>query len=681
MRKAFFLMIFILVLLGCQTLGSKESSSLKKTAQIWMNQSAVIHVEEAYSNQNMLYVKYRTFLKDSDQDKIFYFQVKGLKPNKIMARSLRFISTEGWESKPADLHPVYFLGEEDWDQFQEKLFRHIAPQEKGMGAVILNDLEEFFIYYDAAGQLKVVSLVKKPSAIAIKISYTQSEFLSIVSTVLREYLESIENQSPRVLFATSKQIGRTIPFFYVDVEQKIVANLKIISKKKFRGNVFKDGIKSVDHVLFNSHVMGMLLRPVSSMARLFAWTRDSTYDAIRPKLYRRIESEPLPPLSDAPMMDLEKWEEQLDKVTGTKVSRGTIKFLIDGDQFFPHFISEILLAKESIRFRTFIFDNDDYALKVANVLKEREIKDNVKVKVLLDGMGMLMGEGTIPDSLPPGYVPPGSMSKYLEKGSDIQVRVRPNTWFKADHIKTTVMDNKVCFTGGMNIGREYRYDWHDLMMEVRGPVVKEIARDFDKAWAHTSLLGDVGYLMRRLSMRGSSSEGGEGFPLRLLYTRLNNPQIFKAQLAAIENAQNYIFISNAYFSDNAILYALLKARRRGVDVRVILPVHGNHEIMNASNIVTANIMFRNGIRVFFYPGMSHIKAAIYDGWMCAGSANFDKLSLRDNLELNLATSHAATVQVLKQELFQKDFEKSAEMTEVLKTGLKEHFAEFLADHL
>jgi cardiolipin synthase len=125
----------------------------------------------------------------------------------------------------------------------------------------------------------------------------------------------------------------------------------------------------------------------------------------------------------------------------------------------------------------------------------------------------------------------------------------------------------------------------------------------------------------------------------------------------------------------------VKARRRGVDVRVILPYHGNHEVMNASNVHTANIMFRNGIRVFFYPKMSHIKAAVYDGWFCAGSANFDRLSFRENVEMNVATSHAPLVDTILEQLFDADFNRSVEMKEALQSGVKELIAEFLAEQL
>ncbi len=465
---------------------------------------------------------------------------------------------------------------------------------------------------------------------------------------------------------------------YLGLKEKKMINWDADSSSIYQENFLKKGFRAMNYL--DSYVVSLMKRPVSSALRLMTLTRDTTYDVITPDLFTLFDTSPIPPLSEGQGMDLKKWEKKLDKIVGHKSSYGQIKFLLNGDQFFPRLIESIQHTQKSILFRTFIFDNDDVAVKIADLLKKKSNTEDVDIKVLLDGIGVIMGEGSSPDALPPGFVPPESMPGYLAKDSSIEVRVRSNVWFKADHIKTTIIDNKICFTGGMNIGREYRYDWHDLMMEVTGPVVKAITKDFEGSWAHTSKLGDIAYLAYRVTDVRSFTKK-EGYPIRLLYTRFNDPQIYRAQLSAIQEAKKYIYISNAYFSDNTILYALIRARRRGVDVRVILPVNGNHKIMNESNVVTANIMFKNGIRVFFYPGMSHIKAAIYDGWLCTGSANFDKLSLKDNLELDLATSHQETVQILEEKLFNQDFKKSKEMTKLLGSNLKKYFAEFLADHL
>ncbi len=99
-----------------------------------------------------------------------------------------------------------------------------------------------------------------------------------------------------------------------------------------------------------------------------------------------------------------------------------------------------------------------------------------------------------------------------------------------------------------------------------------------------------------------------------MYTKAGATQIFDAQLAAIKNAKRYIYIQNPYFTENRILNELILARARGVDVRVILPSTSDYGFMDSSNIVKTNIMLKNGIRVYQYPRISHIKAAIYD-WL------------------------------------------------------------------
>ena len=72
----------------------------------------------------------------------------------------------------------------------------------------------------------------------------------------------------------------------------------------------------------------------------------------------------------------------------------------------------------------------------------------------------------------------------------------------------------------------------------------------------------------------------------------------------------------------------------------------------------ANEMVRHGIRVYAYPGMTHVKAAIYDGWACLGSANLEKMSLRVSQELDVAFSDPTAVNRLKQDLFETDFARA-----------------------
>ena len=219
-----------------------------------------------------------------------------------------------------------------------------------------------------------------------------------------------------------------------------------------------------------------------------------------------------------------------------------------------------------------------------------------------------------------------------------------------------------------------------MMIELEGPIVSEISRDFYRAWVSAGFLGDLQQLGQRNQVVPVSASATD-YPIRLLYTRPGNSQILRAQIAATRLASQYIYLQNPYITSDAMLYELVKARRRGVDVRVIMPYQSDSGVITRSNVLVANAMLRNGIRVFIYPGMSHLKAAIYDGWACLGSANMDNLSLRTNREMNLATTHPPAVNALREQVFRVDMEKSVELTEPLKSNWSDYLAELLADSL
>ncbi len=423
-------------------------------------------------------------------------------------------------------------------------------------------------------------------------------------------------------------------------------------------------------------------RPVSHAASFGSLALKSTGGLLRRVTLSTVSMPALngdiPPLALSAPMDLDVFEQTLDNVTGTRTDQGRIRFLVDGDQYFSRLMETIDTAQESIDIRTYIFDNDDFAVAMADRLKQRS--EDVRVRVLLDSIGNMLAMQADPESLPSDHQHPLSMRMYIERDSDVKVRNQTNPWFTGDHVKTTIIDKRIAFVGGMNIGREYRYDWHDMMMEVTGPVVDHLQFESDKAWARGGLLGDFANALRFLKGKKEHADRG-GYPVRVLQTRNFDSQIHKAQIAAIQNARSYILIENAYFSDDRTIYELAKARRRGVDVRVIIPSKGNHGPLNASNRVTINTLLRHGIRVYEYPGMSHIKAAIYDGWACVGSANFDKLSLKVNKELNLATSHPDTVNALLEQVFMPDLAASREITSPVSVRLPDRLYEIAVDEL
>ena len=123
----------------------------------------------------------------------------------------------------------------------------------------------------------------------------------------------------------------------------------------------------------------------------------------------------------------------------------------------------------------------------------------------------------------------------------------------------------------------------------------------------------------------------------------------------------------------------IRARKRGVDVRVVLPARTDNPVIQQNHAQAMNALLRRGVRVYIYPGMTHLKAAVYDGWACLGSANLDHLSLRVNREMNVATSHPAAVAELIERVFAPDFDRAVELKEPVPTGLMQYLAEIIAD--
>ena len=147
--------------------------------------------------------------------------------------------------------------------------------------------------------------------------------------------------------------------------------------------------------------------------------------------------------------------------------------------------------------------------------------------------------------------------------------------------------------------------------------------------------------------------------------------------AGPSRAASYVFAENPYFFSNDLLNALVRARLRGVDVRVVMPSENDLAAGHKSDLVTANYLREHGVRVYLYPGMTHIKALVVDGWACFGSANFDALSLRFNQEANLATCDAAFAREFGQQLFETDFARSREVKETLSVGWSDYLTDAL----
>jgi cardiolipin synthase A/B len=561
----------------------------------------------------------------------------------------------------------------EWNEVVRQVMTDLAPEGANDAALTLVQDEEIVFYLAPERELRVHRHEDKPASRHVTRTVSEAEFAAHADRLLRARFPDQD----LLLFQAGDGEG-DLSFLFFDLARR--QSVLIAAPPAAQGgnftNLMRTLVRVPDTLILRGQALGVLTRPVSSAARL-AWLATQTAATLPPPV--RVSNGKPPPLTSRPGMDLAAWERELDDMDLPRRYAGTIVPLIDGEAFFTSFVQALQDARESASIRLFIFDNDDYAVGIADLLKRRSAE--IRVRILLDGLGTLgAGQGA-----PEGAAsrPPFSIAHYLRADSKIQLRETPNTWLTADHTKTLILDDRLAYLGGMNIGHEYRHEWHDMMVGLTGPIVGRLQRDFDLAWAYAGLGGDLAYLHAL-----GGKERFVGSPLatnyvdiRPLYTRTLDPQVLRSQVAAMRRAEREIWVEQPYVSDDALVSELIAARERGVDVRMVLPSSGDSRFMNSANLLTARALVKSGVRVYVYPGMTHVKAALYDGWACLGSANFDKLSLRINRETNVATSDPAFVGRLRQELFEADFARSRELVDAPSTGWGTYISAYVAGQL
>ena len=134
------------------------------------------------------------------------------------------------------------------------------------------------------------------------------------------------------------------------------------------------------------------------------------------------------------------------------------------------------------------------------------------------------------------------------------------------------------------------------------------------------------------------------FPIRAMY------------LEAINRASRNVWMTTAYFiPDQDFVDAMKNAARRGVDVRLLVPLKSNHIVADWISRGYFSQLLDAGVRILRFNGaMVHAKTATVDGtWTTVGTANIDRLSLQGNYEINVEVIDEALAAELE-EIFTTD---------------------------
>ncbi len=208
-----------------------------------------------------------------------------------------------------------------------------------------------------------------------------------------------------------------------------------------------------------------------------------------------------------------------------------------------------------------------------------------------------------------------------------------------NHRKIAVIDGRIAYTGGVNIGDDYRGRigvrlWKDLHLRIEGPVTRQITSIFAKDWFY--VCGEA-LVDRRFYPR---SDAGGSSVCRALpsgpgqYWRAFHETVFNA----ITGARDWVQVVTPYYvPDQAMQMALASAAHRGVRVRMLVPRHSNHPLVAAASRSFYQELLEAGVEIYrSHQGMIHGKQVTVDGrWATVGSANLDSRSFYLNYELNL----------------------------------------------
>src|SRR5262245_36540721 len=216
-----------------------------------------------------------------------------------------------------------------------------------------------------------------------------------------------------------------------------------------------------------------------------------------------------------------------------------VDLLIDGKAAFDAVYQSLDSAKESIYVQTYIWKDDETGRTIVEKLKKAADR-GVKVVVNKDLLGTVFELGDVLDGKPSPVFTSAGLKGY--KGIEVNTKL----FAHYDHSKYFIIDHETVIFGGMNIADEYHYQWHDYMAMFKG---KERVNLFED---HV--------------LRGKPWPSGR--PAVVGVNDDHATEIRTGLREMIDHAKERIIVQHAYFSDNIIIDALLRAANRGVNIDV-----------------------------------------------------------------------------------------------------------------
>ena len=307
-------------------------------------------------------------------------------------------------------------------------------------------------------------------------------------------------------------------------------------------------------------------------------------------------------------------------------------------------VRDICSARSRVWMETYIFANDRAGSAIADALSE-QARAGLDVRLMYDAVGSFSTPAALFDRMREAGV---KIHAYHTLAYALRKFRLFSIFNRRDHRKLLVVDDRVAYFGGMNIVDQSDVQtveeakrrnlptsagWRDVHTRMTGPKQSEVAGAFEWLWKRVHHQ-HPGHPPR--------------WPIRaLVQTRVDSVWLFAARptlrdrravrvfAPLIRNARRSIVVSMAYFvPDGLVLRELVRARRRGVKIRVIVPGQSDVPIVQAATRHLYRFLLSHGVRIYERNDqMLHSKTMVIDGtWTLIGSCNLDPRSLRLNLE-------------------------------------------------
>jgi len=339
-----------------------------------------------------------------------------------------------------------------------------------------------------------------------------------------------------------------------------------------------------------------------------------------------------------------------------------VTVLANGEDKYPALFKAIKEAQHHIHLLYYTIKVDGIGQQLLELLKQKA-KEGIEVRLIIDGVGSHEAVGS-----------KGTLEELNQAGVELGIYAPPKLRFLwhlnfRNHRKIVVIDGKVGFTGGLNIGDEYLHKdpqkgyWRDIHVQLEGKAVILLQKIFATDWYYVKnqRLEDHYFNWHPVESTVPPASKEQALVQALpsgpdMHERI----IDDVYLDMLSVAKEKIWLTTPYFiPDQKLFRALKKAALQGIDVRLLVPQKTDNPIVQAASYHFFQPLLLAGVKIYQYQkGFYHAKMALIDDEVVKiGSANFDRRSFYYSFEAGVFIYHAETCSTVHS-IFEQDFQDS-----------------------